>query len=219
MRQNIQFFLLASSVPLAACWDYPGWSPDRDEHWTVDGQQAVLGGQMGKGREPVYFSTAPLDDPEAPKMLPLDSTGGEQWEFDAVSDDGTLTFVIGFYRDPNYAILGTGNLRLSAELAYSNGTRFVRVDCPTDSIVDWFTCLSTFSAVRIMGGPYAPTHVAYGSAFPKDVRRPSVALWEDGEHIFSATASEPSDTEDYAVLEKPSAVLSGSSSSLALLLL
>jgi hypothetical protein len=262
-------------------------------------------------RKRVFFSTSPLDDPEAPKMLPLNSTGGEQWEFDGVSDDGLTMFCIGFYRDPNYAILGTGNLRLSAEFAYANGTRFVRVDYPTDSVVEscpgftrgtwktdgdysytfevsrdmrtaritmdaddlkgtavirsvtaprypdgsvypdeqatteavpyfrwvepipvgkvtveaeiqgepyrltglggherlwtafsWFTCLRTFTALRIMAGPYALTHVSYGSAVDKTLYRPSVAMWENGEHVFSATHDAPSDTEDYAILEK-----------------
>ena len=92
--------------------------------------------EMEKGRSPIFFSTDPLDDPEAPKMLPLNSTGGEQWEFDGVSEDGSMAFCFGFYRDPNYAILGTGNLRLSAEFAHPGGKRFMRVDYPTDSIVE-----------------------------------------------------------------------------------
>nr|QJY30854.1 Diels-Alderase [Discosia rubi] len=311
--------LLSVLLPSASSWDYAGWSPEWGEHWPTEWQQSMTEGctvshltthEMEKGRKPVFFSVSPLDDPEAPKMLPLNSTGGEQWEFDGVSEDGLLAFCIGFYRDPNYAILGTGNLRLSAEFAYANGTRFVRVDYPTDSIVEscpgftrgiwkskdysytfeiskdmniarigmdaedlkgsaliksvtaprypdgtlfprenattepvpyfhwiepipvgdifldveiegrpyqfkglggherlwtafsWFTCLSTFSAIRIKAGPYALTHVSYGSAIDKEIYRPSVVLWEDGKHIFSATAHEPSDTEDYAVLER-----------------
>lgn len=323
MRNGDLLLFLTSLLPLARAWDYARWSPEWEEHWSSDlsseGQQVMTDGctvshlttyEMEKGRKPVFFSTGPLDDPEAPKILPLNSTGGEQWEFDGVSDDGTLAFCIGFYRDPNYAILGTGNLRLSVEFAYTNGTRFVRVDYPTDSIVEscpsytrgvwktkdysytfevskdmstarigfdaddikgsalmksvtaprypdasvfprenattlvvpyfhwiepipvgetfvdveiegrpyqfrglggherlwtafsWFTCLSTFSALRVMAGPYALTHVSYGSAVIKDLYRPSVVLWEDGKHIFSATAYEVSDTEDYAILEK-----------------
>ncbi|KAG6353648.1 hypothetical protein INS49_005356 [Diaporthe citri] len=290
-------------------------SGDASQHPVTDGDGCTVSHlttyEMEKDRKKrVFFSTSPLDDPEAPKMLPLNSTGGEQWEFDGVSDDGLTMFCIGFYRDPNYAILGTGNLRLSAEFAYPNGTRFVRVDYPTDSIVEscpghtrgtwktedysytfevskdmstaritfdtddlkgtaliqsvtgprypdgsvfpqekattevvpyfrwvepipvgrvtleadiqgepyrltglggherlwtafsWFTCLRTFTALRIMAGPYALTHVSYGSAVDKTLYRPSVAMWEDGEHVFSATHDSPSDTEDYAVLEK-----------------
>ena len=48
----------------------------------------------------------------------------------------------GFYRDPNYAILGSGNLRINIEMAFANGTRFAQVDYASDSIVeecDWGT--------------------------------------------------------------------------------
>jgi len=54
-----------------------------------------------------------------------------------VSEDGLLAFCIGFYRDPNYAVLGAGNLRLSAEFSrIGGGQRFVRVDYPTLSTVE-----------------------------------------------------------------------------------
>lgn len=44
--------------------------------------------------------------------------------------------MFGFYRDPNYAILGSGNLRVSVEMAFVNGTRFAQVDYPSDSILE-----------------------------------------------------------------------------------
>jgi len=319
MRCRTHLLSFTLLFPSVRCWNYAGWSPEWEEHWSTGKQHVITDGctvshltmhEMEKGREPVFFSTSPLDDPLAPKMLPLNSTGGEQWEFDGTSSDGTMAFCIGFYRDPNYAILGTGNLRLSAEFAFPNGTRFVRVDYPTDSIIEscptftrgtwktkdysytfevskdmstarigfdtddlkgsaliksvtgprypdaslfphengttqvvpyfhwiepipvgetsinvmiegspykfsglggherlwtafsWFTCLRTFSAIRVLAGPYALTHLSYGSAIVSDMYRPSVVLWEDGKHIFSATAFEPSDTENYAVLER-----------------
>lgn len=135
------FLLLLSA---AAGWEY-GWPTDWQQHWPDSWQQTpsedcsvshLTAYEMEKGREPVYFSTSPLDDFEAPKMLPLNSTGGEQWEFDGISEDGMLSFCFGFYRDPNYAILGTGNLRLSVEFAYADGKRFAQVDYPTNSIVE-----------------------------------------------------------------------------------
>lgn len=297
--------------PTDDIWSDGGWQHPVTDDCTTSHLTAY---EMQKGREPVFFSTSPHDDPEAPKMLPLNSTGGEQWEFDGVSDDGGLMFCIGFYREPNYALLGAGNLRLSAEFAFANGTRFVRVDYASESTVEscpgftrgtwsgdgfrysfevakdmdkaritfdaddlegsaiihsvtaprfpdgsvhpaqegaadvtteavpyfrwvepipvgrarvdatiqgepykfagiggherlwtafsWFTALRSFSALRILAGPYALTHVAYGSAIDKTLYRPSVAMWENGQHVFSATQGSPSDTDDYAVLEK-----------------
>ncbi|KAL8750371.1 MAG: hypothetical protein Q9184_006444, partial [Pyrenodesmia sp. 2 TL-2023] len=81
---------------------------------------------MEKTRKAVFFGADPLDDPESPKMVPLNTTGGEQWEFGGISDDGLSMFYFGFYRDPNYSILGTGNLRLVSEWAYADGRKFVR---------------------------------------------------------------------------------------------
>ena len=91
---------------------------------------------MVRDGEAISLSTSPLDDFEAPRILPLNSTVTEQWEFDAVSDDGMSFFIFGFYRDPGLAILGSGNLRISAEITYANGTRYSQVDYPTDSIVE-----------------------------------------------------------------------------------
>jgi hypothetical protein len=135
---------LIFALPLASCWEYK-WPAEWDEKWPVNTEDLSQKGctishmdafDMEKGRKQVFFSADPLDDPEAPKMAPLNSTGGEQWEFDGVSDDGLLAFCFGFYRDPNYAILGTGNLRLSAEFSRPNQQRFVRVDYPSSSTVE-----------------------------------------------------------------------------------
>jgi hypothetical protein len=92
--------------------------------------------ETAKSSAEIWLSTSPLDDFEAPKILPLNSSTGEQWEYDGISEDGMSAFIFGFYRDPGLSLMGTGNLRLSAELAYANGTRFGRVEYASDSIVE-----------------------------------------------------------------------------------
>lgn len=93
---------------------------------------------MAKGRQIVSFGTNTVESFETPKIAPLNSSAGEQWEFDGVSEDGMSSFVLGFYRDPNYAILGTGNFRLSIEFAFADRTRFYEVYYPQNSVVE--TC-------------------------------------------------------------------------------
>ncbi|KAM7200668.1 hypothetical protein V8F20_005170 [Naviculisporaceae sp. PSN 640] len=51
-----------------------------------------------------------------PQIEPINATSSEQWEFDGVSSDGQQSFIFGFYRDPNYSFLGTGNLRVYFEM-------------------------------------------------------------------------------------------------------
>lgn len=87
-------------------------------------------------RTPVFFATHGADDPEAPSILPLNSTAGEQWEFDGTSVDGTQALCFGFYRDPNYSFFGSGNLRVYAEFAFANGSRYTIVDYAEESIVE-----------------------------------------------------------------------------------
>lgn len=94
--------------------------------------------EMAKGRSIVDFATRATEPLELPKIRPLNSSGGEQWEFDGISDDGMQSFIVGFYRDPNYAILGTGNFRLSIEFAFADRTRFYEVYYPERSVVE--TC-------------------------------------------------------------------------------
>lgn len=131
-------------------YDPPSWNAS----WFEQGSQHVLGPgggvectishltafEMSKTKDPIFFSTGGEDHFISPKMRPLNRTAGEQWEFDGVSEDAKQAFVFGFYRDPNYAILGAGNLRVSVEMLWPNGTRFAQVDYPTDSVVeecDW----------------------------------------------------------------------------------
>ncbi|KAF4824803.1 Diels-Alderase ccsF [Colletotrichum siamense] len=79
---------------------------------------------MAKGRKLVDFARGATENIEMPKIRPLNSTAGEQWAFDGVSEDGMQSFIFGFYRDPNYSILGAGNFRLSLEFGFPDGTRF-----------------------------------------------------------------------------------------------
>ncbi len=92
--------------------------------------------EVSKGRTPVSFSTSPEDDFELPRIVPMNETAGEQWEFDAVSEDGKSGIIFGFYRDPNYSVLGSGNLRMYVEFVFPNGERFVQIDYPTSSTIE-----------------------------------------------------------------------------------
>ncbi|KAK5996033.1 Diels-Alderase phmD [Cladobotryum mycophilum] len=136
------YFALAAQ---SLTYDLPAqWNPQ----WLGSEAQQPLGSdtgcktshltafEMSKTKDPIFFSTGGEDHFVSPKMLPLNGTAGEQWEFDGVSDDAKLAFVFGFYRDPNYAILGSGNLRVSVEMLWQNGTRFAQVDYPTDSVIE-----------------------------------------------------------------------------------
>ncbi|KAI0867262.1 hypothetical protein GGS24DRAFT_495459 [Hypoxylon argillaceum] len=257
-------------------------------------------------KDTVFFSTSPLDDFELPKIDPPNATAGEQWEFDGISEDGMESFVFGFYRDPNYSFFGTGNLRMYAEFAFRDGSRYVRVDYAEDSVIEtcpgrgtrgtwrdkdwrytfevssdmsvtkilmdspegnatihmtsvtppryadnsiwpsnnatlltvpffywaepvpvatvalsatiegrniswmgmggheriwgafnWFTCLASLSAVRLMAGPWALSFIEFGSGLNKDLLVPSVMLTENGKVTFATRRTTPSDTEDY----------------------
>lgn len=142
----VQILVFLHFIFTAHTWEY-----NFPEHWQAqwpESWQTNLGAdsscqtshltafEMARAKEPVFVSTGPRDDFEAPKILPPNSTAGEQWEFDGVSNDGMSSFIFGFYRDPGLAIMGSGNFRISAELAYANGTRFGQVDYPSDSIVE-----------------------------------------------------------------------------------
>ncbi|KAM7212884.1 hypothetical protein V8F06_011734 [Rhypophila decipiens] len=87
------------------------------------------------GRAPVSFSASSIDDFELPMIEPMNGTAGEQWEFDGISSDGLRAFIFGFYRDPNYDILGTGNLRMYFEYAFANGSRYAIVDYAEESVI------------------------------------------------------------------------------------
>lgn len=80
---------------------------------------------MARDRKPAFFSTGQSEDWiwEEPSVVSMNSTAGEQWEFDGVSEDGKQAFIFGIYRDPDYSFLGTGNLRVHAEFSKENGSR------------------------------------------------------------------------------------------------
>ena len=136
--------------------DAADWTDTWLEDWKRDGQTVLLrpnttnseseacelshvtAFEMSKGRAPVFFSTSPTDNFEQPKIVPMNGTAGEQWEFDAVSDDGLSGVILGFYRDPNYSVLGAGNLRMYIELTFPEvgAPRFVQIDYPSESTVE-----------------------------------------------------------------------------------
>ncbi|RDL40497.1 uncharacterized protein BP5553_00476 [Venustampulla echinocandica] len=144
-RATLPTFILLNAAVLVKSWEY-NFPENWQAQWTQI-SQSVLGPDEGcitshmtafevaKPGTDIWFSTSPFDDFDAPRILPLNSSSGEQWEFDGVSDDGMFSFIFGFYRDPSLSLMGSGNFRLSAELAYANGTRFGRVDYAAESIV------------------------------------------------------------------------------------
>ncbi|KAL5355554.1 hypothetical protein BJX96DRAFT_170779 [Aspergillus floccosus] len=144
MKLSILSCIALSNV----AWAWHPWP----EHWLIDSTSVSLDTQvpltepcqisnlsafeMVKGRQTVEFGSGGVESFEKPKIPTLNSTAGEQWEFDGVSEDGMQSFVFGFYRDYNYAILGTGNFRLSIEFAFANRTRFYEVYYPSRSVVE-----------------------------------------------------------------------------------
>lgn len=73
----------------------------------------------------------------APQLVAgLNSSAGEQWAFDATSADGTSGLLMGFYHDPTYAFLGPGNLRLSLDAVWPNGSTWSLVDYLSQANID-----------------------------------------------------------------------------------
>ncbi|KAK2003779.1 hypothetical protein LX36DRAFT_677428 [Colletotrichum falcatum] len=94
--------------------------------------------EMAKGRKVVGFTRGATENFETTKINPLNSSAGEQWAFDGVSADGMQSFIFGFYRDPNYSILGAGNFRLSLEFGFSDGSKFAELYYAERSVLE--TC-------------------------------------------------------------------------------
>lgn len=134
--------------PWPSHWREPGSDlfPNQQVHLAVEEAGTgsgcrisnITSNEMAKGRTIVDFPLYAVGSLEEPKLQPLNSSGGEQWEFDGVSEDGMQSFIFGFYRDPNYAILGTGNLRVSIEFGFEDRTRFSEVYYAQRSVVE--TC-------------------------------------------------------------------------------
>jgi hypothetical protein len=73
----------------------------------------------------------------SPRFLEgLNASAGEQWAFDATSNDGTSGLMLAFYHDPTYAFLGPGNLRLSLDLVFPNGSNWALADYLSHADVD-----------------------------------------------------------------------------------
>ncbi|CAH0054727.1 unnamed protein product [Clonostachys solani] len=135
--------ILGITVQVEATWDYGSRQQTLDmnrlsSQASADNCTISRFGRYTAARRPdsVLFSANNLTDFEAPAIEPLNSTAGEQWEFDGVSDDGTQAFIFGFSRDPNWAFSGTGNLRVYAEFAFANGSRYAIVDYAEESAVE-----------------------------------------------------------------------------------
>jgi len=135
-------------IAVAHAWSYH-WPSEWESKWNLGSgvQQKLLtdssckvtritASEMQTSNDPIFFSMGGLDHFLSPKIYPLNKTAGEQWEFDGVSPDARQGFVFGLYHDPNYSILGTGNLRVSSEMVWPNGTRFAQIDYPSESIIE-----------------------------------------------------------------------------------
>ncbi|RYP81368.1 hypothetical protein DL769_002014 [Monosporascus sp. CRB-8-3] len=118
----------------------PGWS----ETWRAEPLIAVDDDcrvsrvtryDMARGKVEVPISRSPHDNFEWPRIEPMNSTASEQWEFDGISQDGKESFCFGFYRDPTYSFLGTGNLRAYVEFGFANGSRYAVVDYAEESTI------------------------------------------------------------------------------------
>ncbi|KAI0431657.1 hypothetical protein F5Y09DRAFT_185873 [Xylaria sp. FL1042] len=111
---------------------------------------------MVRGRNNVPIITSdPTDWPwEQPAISSMNSTAGEQWEFDGVSKDGTQAFIFGVYRDPNYAFLGTGNLRAHVEFVFEDGSHYAIIDYAEEAIVTTCPGVGTHGVWRGPGFVY-----------------------------------------------------------------
>ncbi|KFY92175.1 hypothetical protein V500_04262 [Pseudogymnoascus sp. VKM F-4518 (FW-2643)] len=126
---------LLASHSLAATWP---WSSDDFSTQIVfrDGCKASHYTAYETYDKPIDFRTSPLDHFNGPKLNPMNRTAGEQWEFDGIGSNAKTGLVIGFYRDPNYAILGTGNFRVSLDILWENGTIYSQDHHVAHSVVE-----------------------------------------------------------------------------------
>lgn len=124
---------------------------------------------MAKGRAAVHFKAHPLEDWLLPGIEPMNKTAGEQWTFDGVSEDGMQSFIIGHYRDPNYSIIGAGNLRVSAEFSFGNGTRHAQLNYAEESTIE--SCPGVGAR-----GIWKGRDFTYSFAITADMRRPRLQV-------------------------------------------
>lgn len=88
---------------------------------------------------PLVSGSVPFSEPANPlnpHFQSLNTTTGEQWEFDAVSLDGAAGLLIAFYRDPEFSFLGPGNLRINLDVAFSDGNTASLIDYAEQSIIE-----------------------------------------------------------------------------------
>ncbi|KAL4795763.1 hypothetical protein BDV19DRAFT_388787 [Aspergillus venezuelensis] len=147
MYRTLSALAVLSCCTPASAWDYnfpvqweAQWplgdlASNQQGNATLCATSHIGAFELAKPGTPISLSTTPQGDFESPKIEPLNASVTEQWEFDGVSDDGMQSFIFGFYRDPGLSLMGFGNLRLSAELTYANGTRWGRVDYASESTV------------------------------------------------------------------------------------
>ncbi|KAL4894203.1 hypothetical protein BDV59DRAFT_201052 [Aspergillus ambiguus] len=95
---------------------------------------------------PVPFSEPA--NPLYPYFRSLNTTTGEQWEFDAISPDGTAGVLIAFYRDPEFSFLGPGNLRINIDVAFPDGKTASLIDYAEQSVVEACTEVVTGTWLR-----------------------------------------------------------------------
>ncbi|KAI0975797.1 hypothetical protein F4678DRAFT_282773 [Xylaria arbuscula] len=125
-----------------------------------------------RGRDsPSAFSTGGVDHWELPMIEPMNATGGEQWEFDGVANDGRDAFIFGFYRDPNYGFMGAGNLRSYAEFVFANGSHYAVVDYAEQATVE--ACSGPGGATR---GVWQGKGFRYEFIVSEDMRHVSIAM-------------------------------------------
>lgn len=120
----------------------------------------------------------------------MNATSSEQWEFDGVSEDGLQSFIFGFYRDPNYSFVGTGNLRVYFEMVGLVPTidsgkeslqdkRYAVVDYAESSLVEECTILpSTGSGPekKVTRGTWQGRDFVYQFEIDHDLRHARVTM-------------------------------------------
>lgn len=107
---------------------------------TLTGFQSATG--------PVKIDTSPLTPFNTPRISALNQTAWEYWYFDTVSSTDKSSLAIAFFRDPNLAVFKQGNLRVSIDATFPNGTSFNTMvfvnqstvtTCPKQTIGVWNT--------------------------------------------------------------------------------
>ena len=147
----------------------------------------------------VAISTDPTESFLLPKIDRLNSTTGEQWEFDCTANSGDAGLLVGIYRDAAYAFLGPGNLRLSIDAVWPNGTTWSWVDYLEASVIwesdgavygNWSKAHHTY-VFKITSDSSAATLQFDTPAIKGTIHMTSLARprYADGQHFPSAESS------------------------------